>query len=144
MRKREGHYEYVAVYVDDLLIASKDPSSIVTALEAHPNLFKLKGTGPLKFHLGCDFFRDDDGTLCMGPKTYIERMIMQYESMFGSKTKTVYTSPLVSNDHPELDETELLDEDGIHHYQSLIGVLQWTISLGRFDIATAVMTMSGY
>ena len=144
MRKREGHYEYVAVYVDDLLIASKDPSSIITALEAHPNLFKLKGTGPLKFHLGCDFFRDDNGTLCMGPKTYIERMIMQYESMFGSKPKTVYTSPLVSNDHPELDETELLDEDGIHHYQSLIGVLQWTISLGRFDIATAVMTMSGY
>ena len=47
MRKREGHYEYVAVYVDDLLIASKDPSSIVTALEAHPNLFKLKGTGLL-------------------------------------------------------------------------------------------------
>ena len=56
MRKREGHY------VDDLLIAFKDPSSIVTALEAHPNLFKLKGTGPLKFHLGCDFFRNDDGT----------------------------------------------------------------------------------
>ena len=28
--------------------------------------------------------------------------------------------------------------------QSLIGVLQWTISLGRFDIATAVMTMSGF
>ena len=26
----------------------------------------------------------------------------------------------------------------------MIGVLQWTISLGRFDIATAVMTMSGF
>ena len=29
-------------------------------------------------------------------------------------------------------------------YQSLIGALQWTITLGRFDIAVAVMTMSGY
>jgi hypothetical protein len=49
------------------------------------------------------------------------------------------------NDHPELDDTELLGEDGIQQYQSLIGVLQWTmISLGRFDIAMAVMTLSGF
>ena len=91
----------MAVYVDDLLIASKTPQEITNALEAHPNLFKLKGTGPIKFHLGCDFFRDDSGTLCMGPRTYIDRMCMQYESMFGTKPKAVYTSPLVSNDHPE-------------------------------------------
>ena len=144
MRQKDGHYEYIAVYVDDLLIASKEPSVIIVALEAHPNLFKLKGTGPIKFHLGCDFFRDDTGTLCMGPKTYIERMCAQYESMFGVKPKAVYTSPLTSNDHPELDTSDLLDEDGAHQYQSILGVLQWTISLGRFDIATAVMTMSGF
>ena len=64
--------------------------------------------------------------------------------MFGWKPKTVYTSPLASNDHPELDTSGLLDEDGITQYQSLLGVLQWTITLGRFDICTAVMTMSGF
>jgi hypothetical protein len=37
-----------------------------------------------------------------------------------------------------------LDDDGIQQYQSLIGALQWTISLGRFDIATAVMSMSSF
>ena len=46
--------------------------------------------------------------------------------------------------HPELDESDLLDADGIRKYQSLIGTLQWTITLGRFDVATAVMTMSGF
>jgi hypothetical protein len=71
-------------------------------------------------------------------------MAMQYEGMFGTKPKAAYTSPLVSNDHPELDTSELLDDDGIHQYQSLVGVLQWIVALGRFDIATAVMTMSGY
>ena len=40
--------------------------------------------------------------------------------------------------------SELLGEDGIKIYQSLIGALQWTISLGRIDISTAVMTMSGF
>jgi hypothetical protein len=67
-----------------------------------------------------------------------------YKRLFGDAPKQKYQSPLEKNDHPELDDSELLDDDGISKYQSLIGTLQWTISLGRFDIATAVMTMSGF
>ena len=58
MRDCGDHYEYIAVYVDDLMIASKDPKQIISALTSKPNNFKLKGTGPLTFHLGCDFVRD--------------------------------------------------------------------------------------
>ena len=144
MRDAGDHYEYIAVYVDDLLIASKDPQSIIKSLTDKPNNFKLKGTGPVTYHLGCDFFRDDDGTLCMAPKKYIERMVAQYTKLFGQAPSQRVQSPLEKNDHPELDDTELLDEDDTAKYQSLIGVLQWTISLGRFDIATAVMTMSSF
>ena len=53
-------------------------------------------------------------------------------------------SPLEKGDHPELNESELLDAEGITQYQSMIGSLQWAISLGRFDIATAVMKMSSF
>ena len=144
MRDAGDHCEYIAVYVDDLLIASKDPQGIIDALTDKPNNFKLKGTGPIKFHLGCDFFRDQDGTLCMGPQKYIERMVDQYTLLFGKAPSQKIQSPLEKNDHPELDDSPLLDDDGIAKYQSLIGVLQWTITLGRFDIATAVMTMSGF
>jgi Reverse transcriptase (RNA-dependent DNA polymerase) len=143
MRKRDGHYEYVAVYVDDLLIASRNPKIIIEWLEKR-NMFKLKGTGPISFHLGCDFFRDEEGVLCVGPRSYIERMSMQYECFFGTKPRALYTSPLLANDHPELDTSDMLDDTGISQYQSILGTLQWAISLGRFDIATAVMTMSGF
>ena len=37
-----------------------------------------------------------------------------------------------------------LDANGIKDYQSLIGTLQWSVSLGRIDITTAIMTMSGF
>jgi hypothetical protein len=67
-----------------------------------------------------------------------------YYRLFGKKPKTSVTSPLEKNDHPELDETEIVDTDGVSRFQSLIGQLQWAVSLGRFDIATAVMTMSSY
>jgi hypothetical protein len=51
---------------------------------------------------------------------------------------------LESNDHPEIDSSEFLCEDDIQKYQSLIGAMQWAISIGRFDIAVHVMTMSSF
>jgi hypothetical protein len=75
MKDKGDHYEYIAVYVDNLLITSRNPEAIVESLESKPVNFKLKGTGPLEFHLGCDYFRDEDDTLCYGPKKYIGRMV---------------------------------------------------------------------
>ena len=144
MRDQGDHYEYIAVYVDDLMIASKDPKGIIDALTSKPNNFKLKGTGPVTFHLGCDFFRDSQGTLCFGPRKYIERMYDQYKKLFGKAPPQKCSSPLEKNDHPELDDSPLLGQEDIAKYQSLIGALQWAISLGRFDVATAVMTMSSF
>ena len=142
MRRNGDHYEYIAVYVDDLAIAARDPKSIVAALvERHK--YKLKGVGPIKFHLGCDFGRDPDGTLAFGPRSYITRMMDTFEKMFGERPKE-YVSPLDKGDHPEIDDSPLLDEDGIAKYQSMIGACQWLISLGRFDIAAAIVSLSRF
>ena len=142
MRRNGEVYEYIACYVDDLCIVAKDPKE-TTDLLLNKYGYKLKGTGPISYHLGCDYFRDKDNNLCYAPRKYIEKMIGDFQRLFGSKPKE-YTSPLEKGDHPELDMSELLGEDGIKIYQSLIGALQWTISLGRIDISTAVMTMSGF
>ena len=142
MRDKGDHYEYIAVYVDDLLLIGKDPQVIVDIL-SKTYKFKLKGTGPIEFHLGCDFFRDGEGNLCYAPRKYIEKTLDNYKRIFGRYPKEA-VSPLVKGDHPELDTSDLLDEEQIKIYQSLIGSLQWAIQLGRFDIATATMTMSRY
>ncbi len=143
MRWNGNIYEYIGVYVDDVAAAAKDPKAITDLLQSKYQ-FKLKGTGPITFHLGCDFVREDDGTMCMSPRKYIEKLLGTYEHMFGSKPKQNVTSPLEKGDHPELDMSDELDADGIKNYQSLIGALQWAVSLGRIDITTAVMTMSGF
>ena len=77
------------------------------------------------------------------PCKYIDKLIMSHERMFGSKLKTnKITSPLEKGDHPEIDDSAFLEEEGIQKYQSLIGQLQWAISLGRFNIAgVVIMTM---
>jgi hypothetical protein len=138
-------YEYVAVYVDDLAIAMKNPESLIETLSDPKRYgFKLKGTGPMEFHLGCDFVREEDGTLAMLPRRYIERMTDGYIRMFGTKPDTRVYSPLEKGDHPELDTTPILDPEGVQQYQSLIGSMQWAISLGRLDICTAIMTLSSF
>ena len=70
MRDMGDHYEYIAVYVDDLLIASKAPQDLIDVLQKE-HKFNLKGPGPISFHLGCDFFCDKDGVLCYAPHKYI-------------------------------------------------------------------------
>jgi hypothetical protein len=144
MRRGGNHYEYIAVYIDDLAIASKCPAGIIRAL-TEDYKFKLKGTCLIEFHLGRAFFCDGEGVSCFAPRKYIDKLIASYERMFESKPKTnKITSPLVKGDHPEIDDSAFLEEEGIQQYQSLIGQLQWAISLGRFDVAVAIMTMSAF
>jgi len=48
MRNKGDHCECIAVCVDDLMFASKDPASIIKLL-TEKYQFKLKGTGPTEF-----------------------------------------------------------------------------------------------
>ena len=143
MRDKGDHYEYIAVYIDDLAMASRNPGQIIQMLKDKYG-FKIKGDGPLKFHLGCDFVRDKDGTLFAEPKKYLEKMMMTYERMFSELPSCHFTSPLEPNDHPEIDESELLEEDDRAKYLSMIGQLHWLITLGRFDVMSATMTMAHF
>jgi hypothetical protein len=70
-------------------------------------------------------------------------MLTNYETMFGSKPKE-FATPMIDKDHPEIDTSDLLDAVGIQQYQSLIGALQWLVTVGRFDIHLGVVTMSSY
>jgi hypothetical protein len=80
----------------------------------------------------------------MAPKKYIDKMMLDsYQRIFGSKP-CQYSTPLVHGDHPEIDDSEELGLDDIKKFQSMIGTLQWVIHIGRFDINTAVMTLSSF
>ena len=135
-------YEYIAVYVDDLAIAAKDPQAFCNELKKKYNL-KLKGVGALEYHLGCTYKKDPDGTLAADPRRYVNKILESYERMFKEKPRKS-RPPLEGGDHPELDTSELCDEHQTKQFQTLIGQLQWLISLGRFDIAVHVMSLSRF
>jgi hypothetical protein len=142
MRDAGDVYEYICVYVDDLLVMMKKPQEFMDRLmKVHD--YKLKGVGPPSYHLGANYYRDPDGTLVMGAKDYVNKILTNYERTFQEKPRTV-TQPMETNDHPEVDTSDLLDKEDITKYQGLIGELQWAISLGRFDITQAVVSLSRF
>ena len=136
-------YEYIAVYVDDLAMALKDPKAFVKILQDKYG-FKLKGTGPIEYHLGMDFERGEDGVLRYSPNKYIDKMMDSYERLFGKKPSTNAHAPVEPGDHPELDTSEFLDEEQTTIYMSLIGALQWIVSIGRFDVQSALVSLSSF
>jgi hypothetical protein len=135
------HYEYVCVYVDDLAVMMKRPQDFFSELRRRS--YKLKGVGEITYHLGGDFYRDPDGTLAWGAKTYVKRIIEQSQSIFGSLPKE-FKTPIDKDDHPELDTSDELPYEKIRDFQSLIGSFQWAVSLGRYDIQCVVMTMGRF
>jgi hypothetical protein len=132
----------VCVYVNDLAVMMKDPNAFFEELRQRK--YKLKVVGDILHHLGGDFYRDPDGTLAWGAtKTCCERVVNQCESIFGSPPKE-HTSPIDEDDHPELDITAKANSEEIKQCQTLIGCFQWTISLGRYDVFCAAMSMGRF
>ena len=109
-------YEYVATYVDALCIVAQNPAKIIQTLKED---YKLKVDGPLSHHLGTDYTRDKDKTLVCQPKKYIDRLVDSYHSMLKQDPPKNMRTPLDKNDHPELDDTELLTGESIQHYLEL-------------------------
>ena len=48
--KDGSHYEYIAIYIDDLAIYMEDPKSFCE---------KLREVAPINYHLGCGYIRDE-------------------------------------------------------------------------------------
>ena len=136
-------YEYIAVYVDNLCIAPESPSAIIQIFKSKYHL-KVKRDGKLAYHLGADYFENPDGTFVSHFKKYIDKLADTYRRLFNNDPPKGYKTPLDKIDHPELDTSEILDGDMAAKYLTMVGQLQWLVTLGRFDIHAQVATMSRF
>eukprot|EP00957_Ditylum_brightwellii_P102079 7780865-Ditylum_brightwellii.AAC.1 len=51
---------------------------------------------------------------------------------------------LEPGDHPEIDDSALLDMKDIKKYWQMIGEMQWAVALGQVDIIAVTMTMATF
>ena len=147
MRKKDDHYELIACYVDDLLVWSKDPMKIMKKLQ---ETYVMKGIGIPEYFLGGNIERTDEHwskhgiNISLSASTYIKNMIPKFESLLGVSLGKKITTPMAEGYHPELEESDLLNAEEASKFRSIIGSLNWIITLGRFDIAYATSALSRY
>ena len=153
-KKADGtrYYIYVLVYTDDILCLAEHPKIILDKLDQH-FLLKPESRGKPKIYLGAEigtykFPEDPDKTYwTMGSQTYVKESVKNVEAHLqkdNRELKSKVSSPLPINYAPELDGTELCDDDEVSEYHSRIGILRWAVELGRIDICTEVSIMAAF
>ena len=55
-----------------------------------------------------------------------------------------HKNPLPAKVHPEMDESLLLDDQGLKLYQMLIGMARWACTIGHLDISFAISSLSRF
>lgn len=143
LQETKDGYDYLCTHVDDFKVVAKNPQRWVDAIASK---FTLKNSGPPDYYLGNDYqWSPSESAWVLGSQTYTKECVRRVEATLpdGTFLQNKYT-PLPHDIHPELDESPLLDDDGIKQYQTLIGMAQWAVTIGRLDIAFAVSSLSRF
>jgi len=146
IKERNDHYEYIATYVDDIMIFSREPMQYIKEFE---KIYILKGVGTPEYYLGgnvehlTDMWNFIDINKALSARTYIVNVTQKLEQMMGYEFKQAKT-PMADAYHPELDDSPLLNVTDTSKYRALIGSANWIVLLGRFDIAYATNTLARY
>jgi hypothetical protein len=88
MVDKSSHYEYLATYVNDILIWSKDPMAVIKSFE---KTYMLKNIGIQGYYLGgnAEFlgeaWKNQGLGLALSAKTYIQSIIRKFEGPFGKE-----------------------------------------------------------
>lgn len=146
------YYEYIMVYVDDVLIISHDPNVHLARIQAD---YELNPTsiGPPSRYLGADVKRvtrpgDPSGKeyWSFSAYSYVRNAVKNVKLLLqeeGRNLKTTARTPFPNSSYrPEVDTTEECDDAGASRYSQLIGVLRWSVELGRIDIYTETALLS--
>jgi hypothetical protein len=118
MVDKSSHYEYLATYMDDILIWSNDLMAVIKALE---KTCMLKSVGIPEYYLGGNVellgeaWKNQGSGLALSAKTYIQNIIPKFEVLFGKEFKPIKT-PMSEAYHPEVDNSPLCTEDDSAKY----------------------------
>jgi len=148
------YYEYVLVYVDDILVVSCEPKEVMDYLATKYTLKEGSVKEPTTY-LGADIVKyqiaesDEPSKVrwAMSSGTYVKRAISDLEKELeavGQHLKKRVTTPISPGYRPELDTTNELDAKRATYFQGLIGVLRWICELGRIDILVEVSMLSHF
>jgi len=127
---------YILIFVDDLITASLEDSSLDDLEHYLKSAFQVKNLGDLKYYLGIHFERDESGIFFLHQRTYIERKLKEFH-LEDSKPSNIPLDPgYVKRTGPE----NALKSNQV--YRSAIGSLLYLATNTRPDIAVSTSILA--
>ena len=139
LREDGTGYDYISTYVDDFLVTAKDPWSYMKHLQT---IYTIKKPAHPEVYLEALYTGSPGEDWTISCKNYIKEALQRIERLIGSMRKE--KSPMVTGDHPEEDESTLLDNEQHRIYQMMIGMALWVVLLGCLDVCFAVSSLSRF
>jgi len=128
---------YLILFVDDLLICSRNEVEINNVKEKLSSKFAMKDLGKVKTYLGIDIKYDlEKGKMSLDQTKYIETLADRY-NIVNSK---LYYTPMEQN--LSLDPAQSASND--IKYRNLIGALLYVSTGTRLDVAYSVNYLSRF
>ena len=143
---QDGSFIYLLLYVDDMLIASRNQEEICRLKAQLSKEFEMKDLGEAKKILGMEIARDRQrGTLCLTQKQYLKKVLQR----FGMSEKTKHVStPLAPHFKLSASQCPKTEEEQEYMskapYSNAVGSLMYAMVCTRPDISHAVGTVSRY
>ena len=80
----------------------------------------------------------------MGSYTYIKECLSKVCALLKVTTFRKEKLPCSPSDHSELDSSTLLNEAQHRLYHHLVGMIEWAVQIGRFDICYALTSLNQF
>ena len=147
----EEYYEYVLLYVDDVLVLSDRAEQVLRQEIGQQFVLKEESIGKPTQYLGGKLrevtLENGVSAWSFSSSQYVQaavKNVEQYLSKKGEKLVAKAPTPLSNGYRPEIDISPECGSDDASYFQSLIGVLRWMVELGRVDICIEVSMMSSH
>ena len=135
---------WVAIYVDDALIADNDSATRDRFVADLSKRFPTEDKGALKWILNVEIARDRARrVLTMSQELYIQDLLAKFSDDADGAFTRHFDSPLDENVDlsPDCDSPEVTPEQR-EKYMSIVGGLLWLANMTRYDIAYASSQLS--
>ena len=147
----EEYYEYVLLYVDDVLVISERAEQVLRKEIGQQFVLKEESIGKPTQYLGGKLREVtlDNGVSAwsFSSTQYVQAAVKNVEEYLSSKGEKLVAkapTPLSNGYRPEIDMSPELESADASYYHSLIGVLRWMVELGRVDMCIEVSMMSSH
>ncbi|GJP58899.1 hypothetical protein CLOP_g5864, partial [Closterium sp. NIES-67] len=131
---------YILVYVDDFILATRDPADMAAVQSALSSALLMKDLGDLKNYLGMEITRDRQAcTITLSQESYIDNLLKRFDMDSSNSVST----PL-SLQH-QLTAPPVPSPDACKDpYPELVGSLMYAMMCTRPDLAYPVSVLSRY